>query len=84
MTVVALKPPQSVKELCTFLGLAQYYQDLWGKLSHLLAPLTDLVGKCGETKATHQNQTKKKPWYWTDKQQEAFEGINWLLQETSC
>ncbi|KAL7477367.1 LOW QUALITY PROTEIN: hypothetical protein ACHAW6_003176, partial [Cyclotella cf. meneghiniana] len=77
--VLALNPPKSVKELCTFLGLAQYYQDLWEKLSHLLAPLTDLVGKCGETKATHHNQTKKKPWFWTDKHQEVFEGIKHVI-----
>ncbi len=30
----------------------------------MLAPLTDLVGECGETKAPKKNGTKKKPWRW--------------------
>ena len=77
--VLALKPPQSVKELHTFLSLVQYYQDLWGKHSHLLPSLTDLVGECSEIKATRKNQTKTRPWYWADKHQEALEGIKLVI-----
>ena len=73
--ILALKAPTSVKELRKFLGMVQYYRDLWEKRSHLIAPLTDLIGECGETKVTRKNKTKKKPWYWASHHQEAFEQI---------
>ena len=57
--ILALQPPTSVKTLGHFLGLVQYYGNLWEKRSHVLAPLTDLVGESGETKITKQNGTKK-------------------------
>ncbi len=41
----------------------------------LLAPLTDLVGECGETKATKKNVTKKKPWRWDSIHQQAFDNV---------
>ena len=55
--------------------MVQYYCDLWEKRSHLIAPLTDLVGECGHTKVTRRNKTKKKAWYWSDVHQEAFNKI---------
>jgi hypothetical protein len=51
-TILALNLPNNVKELRHFLGMVQYYQDMWARHSELLAPLTDLVGECGETKTT--------------------------------
>ncbi len=59
--ILALDPPNNVKELRQFLSMIQYYGDMWAKHSEVLAPLTDLVGECGETKATKNNLTKKKP-----------------------
>jgi putative transposase len=50
--ILALNLPKSVKELQRFLGMVQYYRDMWAKRSEMLAPLIDLVGECGETKAT--------------------------------
>jgi hypothetical protein len=50
----------------------------------MLAPLTDLVGECRETKATKKNdskkttkknKTKKKPWRWESVHQRAFDNI---------
>ena len=73
--ILALTPPQSVKELRHFLGLVQYYRDLWEKRSHTLAPLTDLVGECGVTKSTKSKGTKKKPFYWTADHQRAFDDV---------
>ena len=49
--MLALELPRNVKELCRFLGMVQYYRDLWGRCSDMLAPLTSLVGECGQTKA---------------------------------
>ena len=77
--ILVLKPPSNVKELCQFLGMVQYYRDIWEKRSHLLAPLTDLVGECGHTKVTKKNKTKKKPWYWSEVHQTAFEEIKKML-----
>jgi len=57
--ILALEPPQSVKQLRRFLCVVQYYRDLWEK-HIMLAPLTDLVGECGVTKSTKKKGTKKK------------------------
>ncbi len=59
--ILALNPPSNVKELQWFLGMVQYNRDMWAKHSEMLAPLTDLVGECGETKTTKKNKTEKKP-----------------------
>ena len=32
----------------------------------MIAPLTDLIGECGETKTTKKKKTKKKPFYWSE------------------
>ncbi len=57
--ILALNPPNNIKELRHFLGMVQYYRDMWTRCSEMLAPLTDLVGECGETKTTRMNKTKK-------------------------
>ncbi len=54
-----LNLPHNIKELRQFLGMVQCYRDMWAKHSEMLAPLTDLVRECGETKATKRNGTKK-------------------------
>jgi hypothetical protein len=41
----------------------------------MLAPLTDLVGECGETKTTRMNKTKKKSWWWAPIHQQAFDNV---------
>jgi hypothetical protein len=41
----------------------------------MLAPLTNLVGECGETKTTKKNETKKKPWRWESIHQQAFDNV---------
>ena len=64
--ILALNPPNSVKELRHFLGMVQYYRDMWVKRSEMLAPLSDLVAECGETKTTKKNKVKKTPWKWED------------------
>jgi hypothetical protein len=55
--------------------MVQYYRDTWAKHSEMLAPLTDLVGECRETKATKKNGTKKKPWRWESIHQQAFDDV---------
>jgi hypothetical protein len=41
----------------------------------MLAPITDLVGECRETKTTKSNKTKKKPWWWDPIHQQAFDDV---------
>ena len=40
----------------------------------MLAPLTSLVGECGQTKVTKAKGTKKVPWHW-DEDQRAFNHV---------
>ncbi len=37
----------------------QYYLDMWAKHSEMLAPLSNLVGECGEIKTTRKKQGQK-------------------------
>eukprot|EP00804_Cyclotella_cryptica_P022398 CCRYP_020045-RA/>CCRYP_020045-RA protein AED:0.26 eAED:0.26 QI:0/0/0/1/0/0/2/0/298 len=62
--ILALTLPQNVKQLRRFLGMVQYYRDIWARRSEILASLTNLVG-----------ETKKKPWHWDDIHQQAFNAV---------
>jgi hypothetical protein len=73
--ILTLNPPNNVKEIRHFLGMVQYYRDMWARRSEMLAPLTDLLGECEETKTTRINKTKKKPWRWDPIHQQAFDNV---------
>jgi hypothetical protein len=45
------------------------------KRSDMLAPLSNLVGECGETKTTRKNKVKKKPWHWDSIHQTSFDNV---------
>jgi hypothetical protein len=57
--ILAINPPNNVKELRHFLGMVQYYRDMWAKRSEMLFPLSDLVGECGETKTTRKTRLER-------------------------
>ena len=63
-----LSRPETVKDVRRFLGMVQYYRDLWQHRSHILAPLTELTGK-----------KKGEKFKWSDACQEAFEQTKSLL-----
>jgi hypothetical protein len=67
--------PTGVKQLRHFLSIVQYYRDLWARWSNMLAPLTSLVGECGQTKTTKAKGTKKVPWHWDEVHQRAFDHL---------
>ncbi len=73
--ILAIKPPTIVKQLRHFLGMVQYYGDLWARRSDMLAPLTSLVGECSQTKTTKAKGTKKVPWHWDEVHQRAFNHV---------
>ena len=41
----------------------------------MLAPLTSLVGECGQTKVSKAKGTKKVPWHWDEVHQNAFDHV---------
>ena len=53
--------PKNRKELRSFIGIVNYYRDMWISRSHVLAPLL----------AALTSKTSK--WVWGDKQQAAFD-----------
>ncbi len=73
--ILAIEPPKNVKELRHFLGMVQYYRDLWARQSKMLALLTSLVGECGQTKVSRAKGTKKVPWHWDKVHQRSFDHV---------
>jgi hypothetical protein len=61
--ILAIKPPTGVKQPQHFVGMAQYYRDLWARWIDMLAPLTSFVGECSQTKSTKAKGIKKIPWH---------------------
>ena len=61
-----LAPPTKRKDLRRFLGLVQYYRDLWPRRSHILAPLTSLT-------------SKNVKWEWTDECQKGFDTMKHVM-----
>ena len=57
-----MQPPTTKRQLRRFLGMVNYYRDMWKQRSHILAPLTAL-------------SSKVVPWKWTEECNEAFEKI---------
>ncbi len=73
--ILVIKPPTGVRQLRHFLGMVQYYRDFLARWSDMLAPLTSLVGECGQTKTTKAKGTKKVPRHWDAVHQRAFDHV---------
>jgi hypothetical protein len=63
-------PPTTNKQLKRFLGMVNFYRDIWEKRSHILAPLNKLSAQTSKSK----NKTKQKavPFVWKQEHQDAF------------
>lgn len=60
--ILDLKAPETKKQLRKFIGMVNYYRDIWPKRSHMMAPLSALT-------------SSKTKWKWENTHQEAFEEI---------
>ena len=66
--ITNLAPPKSVKEVRHFVGMINYYRDMWIRRSEVLAPLTKLC-------------SKKAKFVWTEEQQKAFDTIKNIIAD---
>jgi hypothetical protein len=64
--ITNLASPTNRKSVCRFIGLVNYYRDMWGKRSEILTPLTALT-------------SIKVKWKWTDKEQNAFDTMKKIM-----
>ena len=64
-----IKPLKNAKQLKRFLGMINFYRDVWEKRSHILAPLSRLSNKTGKT------------WFWGKAEQKAFETAKEMLSK---
>ena len=58
-SIMNIAEPKTRKQLRSFLGVVNYYRDMWIKRSHVLAPLSALT-------------SKNVKWRWEDKERAAF------------
>ena len=68
-----LKPPKTLKQLRSLLGLINYYRDMWKQRSHILTPLTEL------TKVPRGSKLFK----WDKAQNKAFQEIKKLISKNT-
>jgi len=70
--ILKMQPPTSLKLLRGFIGMVDYYRDMWPHRSHILAPLTKHTGapKKGE---------KQPKFNWTPEMQKAFDEMKALI-----
>jgi len=60
--LLKIQAPKNRKELRSFIGIINFYRDMWIRRSHTLAPLTKLT-------------SKKSKFKWTEVEQKAFDTI---------
>ena len=66
--VLRIEEPKTIKQLRSFIGMINYYRDVWPRRSHLLAPLTKLMKK-----------DKSKKFEWGPEQKQAFEALKKMI-----
>ena len=63
-----LSAPMNQKYLCGFIGMVNFYKNMWPKRSSILGPLTDMTGK-------------GKKFTWAEVHQNAFDSMKKLMAE---
>jgi transposase InsO family protein len=64
--ILQIQAPKTRKQLRRFIGMVNYYRDMWPQRSHLLAPLSSLT-------------SVKVKWKWTKEHQQAFDQMKALM-----
>ena len=64
--ILQIEAPKTRKQLRRFIGMVNYYRDMWPQRSHLLAPLSSLT-------------SSKVKWKWTTEHQESFDKMKALM-----
>jgi hypothetical protein len=64
--IQCIAPPTTKNQVRSFIGLINYYQDMWPRRSEILAPLTHLT-------------SKDVPFQWTNIEQQAFDKIKAIV-----
>ncbi len=70
--VLQMQPPTNLKQLRGFIGMVNYYRDMWPHSSHILSPLTAKTG-------APQKGVKTPPFKCTPEMQKAFEEMKALM-----
>jgi len=65
--ILNIKAPKTRKELRQFIGMANYYRDMWFRRSELLAPLTNLT-------------SSKVKFEWLSSHRQAFDKIKKIIE----
>ncbi|NJO52629.1 MAG: hypothetical protein HC840_28105, partial [Leptolyngbyaceae cyanobacterium RM2_2_4] len=65
-----IAPPTNKKELRRFIGLINYYRDMWIRRSHVLAPLAALTSKTAK-------------WKWGETEQKSFDLMKQILSKNA-
>lgn len=66
--ILNLDTPKTKKQLRRFIGMVNFYRDMWIRRSHLLAPLAKLTSKSGK-------------WSWTSEHQECFDTMKRVISK---
>ena len=64
--ILKIATPKTRRQLRRFIGMVNYYRDMWPKRSELLAPLTKLT-------------SKNEPWNWTQECEESFQAMKKII-----
>ena len=64
--IQAIAEPKTKKQLRSFIGLVNYYRDMWVRRSHLLAPLAQLTSKSAK-------------WEWKEVHRKSFQAIKKVI-----
>ena len=64
--ILQIKPPTTRKQLRRFIGMVNYYRDMWPQRSHFLAPLSSMT-------------SAKVKWKWTPEMQDSFDQMKAIM-----
>ena len=71
--ILKMDRPRKVKDLRMFIGMVNYYKDMWPSRAHILAPLTEQTG--------NDKPKDAKRFVWTKAMNEAFERMKALMAQ---